>query len=467
MEAKYIVQSIIEPNAVITEGFAAHAIEAGGKSHFGVLLSTGRTVRLGVAGGQVVEIPEDKITKHETLPVSPMPPMGSLLSPQDVADITKFLLTQNAAAPAAGRPEVSIAPTALPQGEGFHFTQRPDRLVIAHSGKRAAEFVFRDTKIPRPYFAHVHAPDGTQLTRTYPPVKSVDAVDHDTLHPGLWLAFGDLNGVDFWRNKGRIEHVRFVREPKTDAGRLTFAVEEKYFTADGAEICRGLSEFAFVAGDTLQPALPGTLLLWSTTLRRADGPLTFGPQHEMGLGIRMATPLVVKGGTGSITSSHGGTDEAGNWGRTATWWNYAGTVKIRHAGILAVAAPDNARPVWSHARDYGFLALNPTGPPPGAKDVPSIPFTIPAGESLRLKFGLLLHSGTQPLDAVKAATTVATELTDWKPEAMFQKPLPPKPSTGVIEVYEYDANGNRPPHSPTPIPVLTVSGAAVAKANSS
>ena len=297
------------------------------------------------------------------------------------------------------------------------FTSTDERIVLTQSGQPLAEYVFRDARIPRPYFAKLHAPDGTQVTRNFPPIKGTDAMDHDTLHPGLWLAFGDLNGVDFWRNQGRIEHVRFIHEPRMEDGRLSFAVEEKYVALDGGEICRGVNEFVFVAGDTLRPALPGTLVLWSTTLRRAEGPLVFGPQHEMGLGFRMATPLIVKGGTGRIVSSHGGENEAGNWGRIGSWWNYSGTLGGKHAGILALAAADNARPVWSHARDYGFLALNPTGPPPGAKDVPSIPFTIPQGELLRMKFGLLLHAAATPLDAARAAEVAGAELQSWKPDA--------------------------------------------------
>ncbi len=306
----------------------------------------------------------------------------------------------------------------------FSVAPRTNSLAISWQGRAVGEYVLRDPKTPRPYFTRLHAPDGTQVTRHHPPVKGVDAVDHDTLHPGLWLAFGDLNGVDFWRNKGRIEHVRFLREPRVAGGRLSFAVEERYVAAGGGEVCRGVNEFSFVAGDALQPALPGTLLLWSTTLRRADGPLTFGPQHEMGLGFRVATPLVVQGGTGHIRGSHGGLDEAGNWGRAGTWWDYSGTLNDRHAGILSVAAADNARPVWAHARDYGFLALNPTGPPPDGKDVPSIPFTVPAGETWRMKFGLLLHSSpaAKPFDATKAAPVVSAALKAWKTEAALSKP---------------------------------------------
>jgi len=185
-------------------------------------------------------------------------------------------------------------------------------------------------------------------------------------------------------------------------GELKFAVEEKYLALDGKEVCRGVNRFRFKASGA------GTVLVWEATLTRADGPLTFGPQHEMGFGFRMATPLCVKGGSGSIASNHGGKNEPGNWGRIGQWWDYSGEVAGRRAGILAIAAPDNARPIWSHARDYGFLALNPTGPPPGAKDVPSVSFTIPAGESFHFKAAFVLHStpAAEKWDAAVVAKTV-------------------------------------------------------------
>jgi hypothetical protein len=307
--------------------------------------------------------------------------------------------------------------------EGFNVQRREHSLSISWQNRAAAEYVFRDPQTPRSYFTRLHTADGIQVTRNHPPVKGVDATDHDTLHPGLWLAFGDLNGIDYWRNKGRVEHLQFVREPQASDGQLSFSVEEKYVAADGAEVCRGVNTFRFIAGETMQPAVPGTLLLWSTRLQRADGPLVFGPQHEMGLGFRIATPLVVKGGSGSIRGSHGGLNESGNWGLAATWWDYSGNIADRQAGILAVAAPDNTRSVWAHARDYGFLALNPTGPPPGAKDVPSVAFTVPPGESLVLKFGVLLHSSpaNDPLNAAQVAKAVVAELQMWKVDATLER----------------------------------------------
>jgi hypothetical protein len=155
------------------------------------------------------------------------------------------------------------------------------------------------------------------------------------------------------------------------------------------------------------------LLLWQTELSRATSPLTFGPQHEMGLGVRMTRALSVQGGSGRIRNSLGGVNEAGTWGKPAAWWDYAGTLNGQPAGIFLLPAADNSRPVWPHARDYGFLALNPTGPPPNAKDVPSVPFTLPAGETLRLKFGLLLYGSA--LEPAAAATAIQHELKAWSP----------------------------------------------------
>ncbi len=311
------------------------------------------------------------------------------------------------AADEQSEPARVTAQTPTPAGS-FAVERREDGLVITRGGAPVAEYFFRHPKIPRPFFAHLHASDGTLLTRRFPPRKGEDLLDHDTIHPGLWLAFGDLNGVDFWRNKGRVAHVRFVEQPRVEGGTLAFAVEEQYLAPGGQEVCRGMNRFRFLAGDTLRPAQPGIVLVWDSTLRRTDGPLTFGPQHEMGLGFRIVSPLRVKDGHGRITGSHGGMNEAGNWGRVGQWWDYAGEAEGRRAGILAVAAPDNARPVWSHARDYGFLALNPTGPPPDAQDVPSVPFTIPAGAEFRMRVALLFHSApaTESWDPAAAAQSL-------------------------------------------------------------
>jgi len=99
------------------------------------------------------------------------------------------------------------------------FVPEGDRLQITVGGESLATYVFRDEVVLRPYFAHLRAPGGIPVTRHFPPVQGTDPIDHPTMHPGLWLAFGDINGADFWRNKGRVEHVRFIDQPRGGPGK--------------------------------------------------------------------------------------------------------------------------------------------------------------------------------------------------------------------------------------------------------
>ena len=390
MEPKYVVQSILEPNAVITEGFSAHAIEAGGESHFGVLLSTGRTVRLGVAGGQVVEIPEKDITKHETLPVSPMPPMGGLLSPQDVADITKWLLTaeQKAAAarPSAPAPSATVpsAPAKPADTSPLSVVKQPDRLVITQSGARIGEFVFADAKIRRPFFANLRAPGGIPVTRTWPPVEGVDATDHADMHPGVWLGFGDISGQDFWRNKATMKHESFVVPPAWKEGRLEFSTQSSLLAADGAKMATMRCDFA------LAPKGHELHLTWAAAITPEMDGFYFGDQEEMGFGVRMATPLTEKAG-GLVTSSAGLKTAKNTWGQPAEWCDYSGTSNSIRVGAKVIPDPANFRPSWWHNRDYGVFVANPFGRQ-AMKQGETSRVEVKRGDTHRLKFSVIFHT---------------------------------------------------------------------------
>ena len=104
------------------------------------------------------------------------------------------------------------------------FQQTPGRLEILAVGQPFAVYVYEDDAILRPYFCDVKAPNGIQVTRTNPPDPEIDKNndDHATFHPGVWLAFGDIGGEDFWRNKARVRHGRFEHDPENGAtGKFT------------------------------------------------------------------------------------------------------------------------------------------------------------------------------------------------------------------------------------------------------
>ncbi len=437
--ARHIAHSIIEPSAVITEGFNQQTVvTTDGRSFSGVLLEeSGLTLSLGQSSGERVDIPKVSIEERQTVPKSAMPEMAEMLTPQQVADLTAFLLTlQTPAADVKAKSGIGILPvdsheadgkksdsskpvgqkTAGPKPEGkkndrleayptkFSFEEQKDRLRVSLGSKAIVDFVFRDEKILRPYFANVRLTDGLQVTRNHPPIKGVDALDHDTNHPGIWLGFGDISGQDFWRNKAAMEHVRFLTAPTVADGKLRFATECRLKTSTGEPLCLLTNHFTLTA----RPS--GWLLVWSAEFRADQREIVFGDQEEMGFGARVATGFTEKNG-GLLRSSTGKKTAKNTWGQPATWCDYSGSGE-RAGGIMLMAGPNNFRESWWHNRDYGVFVANPFGRE-AMKQGARSSVTVAKGEALRLTFGALVHDHREidPQVEVKAfGQTQAVEL---------------------------------------------------------
>jgi hypothetical protein len=282
-------------------------------------------------------------------------------------------------------------------GSPVEFARADNELTIKVSGAPVATYCWKDDKITHPFFANVHAPNGTQATRHHPPVAGLDLMDHDTLHPGIWMSFGDINGSDYWRLKARVGQVDFVDLPHGGAGQGTFAVHNRYLSQKNPSqtICDEESRYTFL----MRPE--GYLLLWDSTFS-ADQEIAFGDQEEMGLGFRIATPLramakpegKVRPGKGMILDSEGRKNEKEVWGNAADWCDYSGTIDNQHVGLTILCHPGNFRPSWFHARDRGLLEANPFGRKSFEKGELSAVVVKP-GEKLRLRYGILIHSGSK------------------------------------------------------------------------
>ncbi|HVK08434.1 MAG TPA: DUF6807 family protein [Gemmataceae bacterium] len=296
----------------------------------------------------------------------------------------------------------SLLPVPARAESPVAFDLKDDGLRVRIGGQPFATYVWRDRTVRRPYFAHVHAPDGRPVTRTHPPVEGTDATDHAAMHPGLWLAFGDVSGADFWRNKGTVEHVEFVERPQTTREGGGFAVRNRY-TAGGKTICEEVCRIAV----GVRPG--GHLIDWTSEFTGPED-FTFGDQEEMGLGVRVATPLTVKNG-GSILNSGGSKNEGQVWGKQADWCDYGGEIDGRPVGVALMPHPDNFRRSWFHARDYGVLVANPFGRNAFTKGQ-KCTVVVRKGESFLLRFGVLVHSGRVDVAAAYKDWLAAGKPTD-------------------------------------------------------
>ncbi|MDZ4857671.1 MAG: DUF6807 family protein [Candidatus Hydrogenedentes bacterium] len=284
------------------------------------------------------------------------------------------------------------------------FTRTSGAVEIRIDDKQFATYRWADPEIARPYFCNVYAPNGTVVTRTHPPdpVINKDNADHETMHPGIWLAFGDVNGLDVWRNKARVRHVRFAQEPDTDDTHGYFTVVNAYEPLEGSSAA-GIQE---VCKYDIYPLDMGWFLIAQSVFRPAAAGFRFGDQEEMGLGVRVNTPITVKFGSGALLNSEGGRNEYGTWGQRAKWCSAFGSVNGSIAGLTVMPGPGNFRQSWFHSRDYGLIVANPFGKKAmTAAEKPEVaPDVTPVapGEEFRLAFGVFVFSGETPPDNATA-----------------------------------------------------------------
>jgi len=266
------------------------------------------------------------------------------------------------------------------------FTQEPGKVVVEMGGQPVATYIYADKAITRPYFAHVRAPGGIQVTRNHPPIEGKDSTDHATMHPGLWMAFGDISGADYWRNKDKVVTKEFVEKPTGGPGKGTFAVRNVYLAKGEAETinCTEVCRYTIF----VRPS--GYLFIWNSTFSADQGKFFFGDQEEMGLGVRMASPITEKTG-GIILNADGIRGAKQAWGKAANWCDYSGAIDGKHVGITLMCDPANFRPSWFHVRDYGLLLANPFGRKSFTKGEPS-KVVVKPGETFRLRYGVLLHT---------------------------------------------------------------------------
>lgn len=274
------------------------------------------------------------------------------------------------------------------------FSAREGALDVRVGDQRVAEYVWQDPELPRPYFRQITTSEGVPVSRNYPPDPVVDQGndDHPHFHPGAWLAFGDVAGADFWRNKARVRHLTFLVPPRGGEGSGTFTIVNAYETkADPPQTL-----FTETCQYTFTAVQDGFILATESTFAPEEKAFSFGDQEEMGFGVRLATPLSVRHGNGKIRNSAGGEQEAGTWGKAADWCAGYGTLNGRTVGMSVMTSPKNFRPSWFHSRDYGLIVANPfgkkamTGPKDG--NVPPDSTPVASEETLRVGFAVYVFS---------------------------------------------------------------------------
>lgn len=249
------------------------------------------------------------------------------------------------------------------------------------------EYIHGEEDDPNPSFRRVETPEGRAIALYRP-------WDHPW-HPGLFFSWKYLNGLNFWESM--------------HAGQRNVAVTERFVPVDGHE--PGFRQrIAYVTheGEALLreeravsvvplPESGGYLIRWQGEFAPVSGDVMLDRTEATeqspwggyaGLSCRLARNYLGP----DITTDAGAFRAEEAHGRPFRWCDYSGKLdgylEKRRAGICLMDAPDNPRhPTRMLTYDYKDMQFL------HAAFLYGEPYTLRAGETLTLAYGLFVHDG--------------------------------------------------------------------------
>lgn len=232
----------------------------------------------------------------------------------------------------------------------------------------------------KPYLHPIYSPSGALLT--------ADAPAHAPGHRGVFFGWADVNGVDFW-NEGRASELPQGRIT-TDGNTVEIEHEDDRINLHARHLWQKPGgETLLEERRTLSALIPEEegwqVLDWKSEFHAPAEEVTLGNvQKAMGLSYCASEDLA----GGRFMNSRQQEDKATN-GRAAEWCDFYGPDRTGpHSGGLAIMA-------WRrnpHPRPEFFTAPEPLGFMSAAFAYRA-PFSIPAGETVRLLYRIVLHDG--------------------------------------------------------------------------
>jgi hypothetical protein len=274
----------------------------------------------------------------------------------------------------------------------------PDAISIAINGQPYSTFYLGGSN-PKPFLAPLKTASGIIVSRRWP-METVPGESRDhPHHRGLWIGYGDVDGINFWENDPQSKP-----SPENPQTKGSLALK----SLDALE--SGKVGSVVASFDWTSPAGPvilherRTLTFYSSPapLRIIDIETVLTAPHDVKIGdtkegffaIRVADSMAGKNG-GLLRNSNGATGEKQVWGRRADWVDYSGKVEGQTVGIAIFDNPHNWNhpPRW-HARDYGLFAVNPFGVHDfDHESTEEGGRLLSQGDHLTFRYRVIIHSG--------------------------------------------------------------------------
>jgi hypothetical protein len=260
-----------------------------------------------------------------------------------------------------------------------------DKLEITIDGKPFTTYHFAptpdDPEWHRPYFFPVLSADGVEITGDRDRETMGQAKREHPWHRSVWIGHGDINGIDHWTHKKKLQqHVKFDR-----VGDDSFVEELAW---EGNEPGKPvLTEVRTVRIVAYPDGARGIDVASTLTAASGDAVFKVKPLNVTGVEAGWLAARVsgqISGNKQSVISSSApATSEKDAREKPANWCDYSGPINGEVYGVTEFDDPKNpGHPAPFHVREFGLLTHI------GVHD-----WTLKSGQSQTLRHMLLFHGG--------------------------------------------------------------------------
>jgi hypothetical protein len=312
--------------------------------------------------------------------------------------------------------------------------QEKQAVEVLVDGKLFTAYLYTDriAALKKTTLYPIKTANGNDITRGFPLEKRAgERVDHPH-HIGMWLNYGDVNGLDFWNNsdaipENRQDQMGVIRHHKIEKiedgdGTGTLVATMNWLKPDGTLLLKEKATFHFYAQKDIR------VIDRISTLNALDESVSFKDNKEGMFAARVTRalehpsdePIVLSdafgkktdvpvmdnsGVTGHYLSSEG-VEGVNVWATRAKWMALSGEVNGEKVSVVIFDHPTNiGYPTYWHARGYGLFAANPLGQEVFSQGKEVLNFALEANQSVTFKYRTVIFSGETSKENIEKAYT--------------------------------------------------------------
>lgn len=279
----------------------------------------------------------------------------------------------------------------------------------------------------KPILYPIYSPSQISMTRDWPMDANTDGENHDhPHHKSLWFSH-EINGVDFWSERGGVVKVKKIQTEFANHRDDVIVTQSDWIERGNDQSDKSSLTQTLLTDQTVYRFGGDQTSRWidcQITFLAAVSDLRFEDTKEGLFAIRThpdlrLTPAAIEGTAdadevfGHAVNSEGVTGKD-IWGKRAKWILYFGQINDHPVSIAMYDHPKNIRhPTTWHARDYGLVAANPFGLHHFlAQEKGAGAYTVTQGDRLQLRYRVEFFDGIQTPKSVeeKFKTFAATAI---------------------------------------------------------